>query len=171
MLCAVGGSHASAQTLRVPRGETEAAIIAAAEADGAAYPHPARDSSAAAPRRCVAGHDVGPEKSGEFTIGGMLGGPRGMVAGREGKVWWSPLYRAANMPPLVVRGRRLVAPMDTLWFTSDRIAWPVPGPHMQVPESERQYFFPSGITMPREGRWLVIATSGANWGCFILSVA
>ena len=176
-----------AQRLAIPRGTNETQIVAAAERDGAVYPHPrftdvvqahaalpldrlAGEVRTASPRVCVTGHDVGPAVSGEFRIGGNLAGSSSMHAGRPGKVWWAPLHYAADMPPLVVRGRSLTTPSDTVRFTSSKIGWQgMPGAR-SVPPAMRKYFFPSGITIPRSGRWLVIATSGPNWGCFILTV-
>lgn len=196
------GKHLHAQSLIIPRGRSEAEIVAAAEADGAAYPraatpassssassrwhsadlstivarldqtdpHSATQASDAAGRRCAVGYEKGPVRSGEFTIGGNLSGSAAMHAGRRGKVWWAPVHYAAEMPPLVVRGRSLTTPNDTLRYTTPTIAWPVIPGVLRALQPAREYFFPSGITVPRPGRWLVIATSGANWGCFILSV-
>jgi hypothetical protein len=170
-MCVSGGREVLAQSLRVPQGASEAQIVAAAHADGEAYPRflttAPRD---ALPRRCVAAWEIGPAQSGEFTIGGNLAGSVAMRAGRPGKVWWAPLHYAADMPPLVVRGRSLTTPSDTLIFTTAKIAWPVTPGGPRVPPAQRKYFFPSGITIPGPGRWLLIATSGPNWGCFILTV-
>jgi hypothetical protein len=163
------GRDLRGQTLRVPQGATQAQIVAAAEADGAAYPRfagtPTRDAS---PRSCVDGREVGPALSGEFTIGGNLSGSVAMRAGRQGKVWWAPLRQAADMPPLLVRGRSLTTPSDTVWYASSSVAYS--GGTTLGPLVDRKYFFPSGIAIPRPGRWLLIATSGPNWGCFILTV-
>lgn len=168
LLCAV---HTSAQTLRIPRAGTEEQLRAEAAAEGAAFTRTSKtDTTAAVPRVCVDAIDMGPAHSGEFTIGGNLSGMSAMRAGRPGKVWWAPLHHARNMPALVVRGRSLTTGSDTVRFTSAKVAWPVVVPGVPVPETERKYFFPSGITIPNPGRWLLIATSGANWGCFILTV-
>lgn len=168
----------AAQVEPIPSGDTEAEIVAAAERQGRAYPRleaptdttpmfATRNGSAA--RRCTEGIELGPVRSGEFVIGGQLGGSRMMRAGLQGKVWWAPLHHALDMPPLVVRGRNLASPGDTVHYTTPHVAWPVtPGP-FPVEESGREHFFPSGISLPTPGRWLVIATSGSNWGCFIIS--
>ena len=120
---------------------------------------------------------MGPIRSGEFVIGGMLGGTSALRVGRAGKVWWAPLHQSRDMPPLVVRGRHLTAvrgpgltvPADTVRHVKSNVAWPVTSGAPPVPEAEREYFFPSGITVPQGGRWLLIATSGENWGCFIIT--
>jgi hypothetical protein len=158
------------QSFMVARNSSEAKMIAAAEAEGARFQQVApTHGMVAAPRRCVVAYEMGPVSSGEFTIGGKLGGSVAMRAGAQGKVWWSPLHNSADMPPLVVRGRSLTTPTDTMRFTTDRIAWPVVPGALQLAQPKRKYFFPSGITIPRPGGWLLIATSGANWGCFIVT--
>jgi hypothetical protein len=169
-----------AQELRIPSGNNEAEIIANAEAEAASLPRrpspaaPGRNFSASqngtAERRCVEGSEMGPIRSGEFVIGGMLGGTSALHAGRAGKVWWAPLHHARDMPPLVVRAHRLSMPGDTVRFVMSNVASPVTPGAPPVPEAERQYFFPSGINVPQSGRWLLVATSGQNWGCFILTV-
>lgn len=162
--------HSFGQTPAIPSGTSEAEIKTAAEKEGAAFPTMRAQSDSAQPRVCVTTHDFGPARSGEFTIGGNLSPGSSMLAGRPGKVWWAPLYAARRMPPLLVRGRSLTNLGDTVRFTSERVAWPaVPG-SPPIPEEKRKYFFPSGITIPQPGRWLLIATSGRNWGCFILTV-
>ena len=163
----------------LPDGTNEPAIVANAQAEGKgfpraeiprqAYPHFAAVQNGSTDRRCVEGTETGPIRSGEFVIGGQLGGSVAMSAGRVGKIWWAPLNHSMNMPPLEVRGRSLVAFGDTLRYTTERVAWPITPGAPRPPEAEREYFFPSGITLPTSGRWLVIATSGENWGCFIVA--
>jgi hypothetical protein len=197
---AIPRGMAIAQNLRIPEAVGEVKMVAKAEAEGAAFPRlpqprhvPRSFSTRADPlsgtslavlgrgastghenegavRQCVVGHDIGPVRSGEFVIGGNLGGAEAMTSGRIGKVWWVPLHQGAEMPPLVVRGRSLTTPSDTMRFTTSTVAesgrdrGPLPA---DVP---REFFFPSGITIPQAGRWLLLATSGANWGCFLLTV-
>lgn len=168
-----------AQGTPIPSGTSEAEIIAAAERQGQDFPQyesPKEPSprfaavqSGSSERRCVEGTGVGPIRSGEFVIGGQLGGSRMMTAGRQGKVWWAPLNHSRDMPPLVVRGRNLASPGDTVHYTTPNVAHPVTPGAPAIPEARRDYFFPSGIILPTRGRWLVIATSGRNWGCFIIS--
>jgi hypothetical protein len=171
MATAGGTRIAGGQSLNIPRGTSEATIVAAAEADGAAYPRiQLSEVRQTSPRTCVVGHELGPAASGKFTIGGNLSGSASMQAGRQGKIWWAPAHYAANMQPLVVRGRSLTTPSDTLRFTTSKIAWPVTPGAAPMPPADRKYFFPSGITIPHAGRWLLIATSGRNWGCFVVTV-
>jgi len=65
---------------------------------------------------------------------------------------------------LLVRGARLGAPGDTIRYEQPDDAWPTSG-------LKSDSFFPSGITIPHAGRWLLIATAGDDWGCFILTAA
>lgn len=153
----------SAQTLLIP------ASTAAAEREGASYRRIA-GSSDATPRTCSLPWVSAPARSGEFKIGGQTSPAFPLKAGQRGKIWWSPIHYAKDMPPLLVRGRNLTTIKDTVRFTLSDIAFPVPGNGARVPESQRTYFFPSGTTLPTPGRWLVIATSGSNWGCFVLTV-
>jgi hypothetical protein len=174
------------QTPSIPDGRNEASIVAAAEAEGAGFPRHTESRTNSYPRSCAIGYDLGPARSGEFSIGGNLGGVpasnRGLAelitqpgsaamrAGHVGKVWWAPDHQSRDMPPLVVRGRSLSNSRDTVRYSSTNIAWPVQPGAKPLPESARKYFFPSGITIPAPGRWLLVATSGDNWGCFILTV-
>ena len=134
-----------------------------AEAEGSRYRRAAGNADSVAPRKCVNGIGMGPARSGQFTIGGNLSGMWGLQAGHVGKVWWTPVYRGKEMPPLEVRARSLTRPRDTTRYTTTRVAYTVSG-------ATRTYFFPSGIMIPNPGRWLVVASSGDNWGCFILTV-
>ena len=159
-----------------PTGNTTAmALIASVEAEGARHvrraatnlPPSFKSSSGTAERVCVIGDEMGPVRSGDFLIGGHLGGSVATRGGRQGKVWWIPLHNTEKMPPLVVRGRKLTAPTDTFRFTTSVVAYP--NSQGSLPALRREYFFPSGITIPTTGTWVIVATSGANWGCFVLT--
>lgn len=112
---------------------------------------------------------MGPFRSGEWVIGG---GPFPLLAGVPNKVWWAPFHSAKEMAPLLLTARSLVAPADSFIFTSSEVAFPLPRDLRQpVPAAERRYFFPSGFKPPRPGRWVMTLSSGANWGCFIVTTA
>jgi hypothetical protein len=176
------------------------ATIAAAEEEGAAYPRgPALGHVSAAfagrpigtaMRKCVSGPSRRTEqdplraaafwympttiRSGDFVIGGQIGGTTPPSAGRESKIWWVPYNNPhENSTTLLVRGARLDHPGDTIRYAQPDHAWPAgriwrPATR-DGPETEA--FFPSGIALPRPGRWLLIATAGDDWGCFILTAA
>lgn len=156
-----------AQARPIPHGASADAIVMAAEAEGRLYERVAERGDSV-PRSCVTGWDAGPARSGEFTIGGQISAFRPLRAGKTGKIWWKPLKAAADMPPLVVRGRNLGNARDSVHYRTTAVAWPG-SPGVIVPPSRRSYFFPSGFAVPSAGRWLVIATSGTNWGCFIVT--
>jgi hypothetical protein len=149
--------------------------IADAEAEGATYPHgPSREHDPTsfggrgpAARTCTHGpttlstSNPWQIRSGDFVIGGQIGGARPPGVRVPSKIWWSPYHNPAEYgTTLVVRGARLGARGDTLRYEQPHYAW-------QVLKTDS--FFPSGITIPRAGKWLLIATAGDDWGCFILS--
>ena len=111
------------------------------------------------PRKCVAANPNESEiRSGDFLIGAEVGGSLGApMAGREAKIYWVPRHPAVG-DTLVVRATLLDSPADTSRFVSAN--WAV----------STGWFYASGYLLPKSGRWLVIATSGPDWGCFILRV-
>jgi hypothetical protein len=167
------------------------AMIAAANAQGAAHPRPRGPVAKAygydlelpgstADRRCVSVDNITAGRSGEI-VSGAWAGTRLSYTQRWtrgiGKLWWKALYdlypsaephRPASSPILVraLRLDRQLAPGvesrsgeqsfverrgDTLVF-------------MASPAGT------SGIRVPTPGRWMFIATSGPNWGCFLYRV-
>jgi hypothetical protein len=163
--------------------------IAAAEAEGATYPRgPIREHGPAAfagkpigtaERKCTSGPSTAVAagklagfdfsytpmgiRSGDFVIAGQIGAGRPPSAGRQSKISWLPYHNPhEHSTPLVVRGARLGHPGDTIRYTQPEHAWP-------RGQSETEVFFPSGIELPRPGRWLLIAAAGDDWGCFILT--
>ena len=160
-------------------GNTEAEIVAAAERGGATFALDPRAPSlpakyfsepptpGAAERKCVVASGMGPVRSGQFVIGGLLSEPRGATG--ELKIWWAPMHHAASMN-IVVRGRMAGTLGATTEFLSSDVAWPVVRSGPAVPVADRQYFFPSGVYFPSPGKWILVATQGSDWGCFILNV-
>jgi hypothetical protein len=171
-----------------PDSLTTPTSIQAAEQEGQIYPHANTEPPpsilkvdeviGSAERKCVeipAG--VMPawpgsyRKSGEFVAGGEIGALR---AGREAKVPWSPFHDPAGIgATLLVRGSRLDEPGITSRFVSSNYAWPIRELRQPVKDSvvDRDHaFFPSGFMLPSSGRWLLVATSGNDWGCFVVTV-
>ena len=117
-----------------------------------------------APRSCATAMSIGPLRSGEFIIGGNIGGA---AAWHDAvKIWWAPMH-PDKRNQLVVRGASLTIPGDTVRYVSSN--WAVGGPPPY--DLTRPNFYASGFWFPATGRWLVIATSGRDWGCFILTSA
>jgi hypothetical protein len=102
-------------------------------------------------------------RSGDFIIGGQIGGDRPPRVGWQSKIWWAPYHNPEEYKTkLVVRGARLGVRGDTIRYEQAIAATPRGG-------AKTDSFFPSGLAIPRAGRWLLIATAGDDWGCFILS--
>lgn len=158
---------------RIMAAQSIPTTVAAAEAEGAAFPHgttPDTVSSAfstpvggTTERRCVSAADYrapGGLRSGEFIIRGGLG----MQANRGDKILWLPWHNPFEFrDTLVVRAVRLESPSDTVRITRSGSAW-----QMGHPRTESG--FPSTVTLPAAGTWLLIATAGKDWGCFELTV-
>ena len=152
-----------------------ARTVAQAEREGATWPRRSEVSSqpnqdarnhwaTPAPRTCATATSIGPLRSGEFVIGGNIGGSEAWHG--EVKIWWEPMHPAESFS-LVVRGVSLTTPGDTLRYTSTN--WVIGG--RPPADWSGPVFFASGLVIPSTGRWLVIATSGPDWGCFILTSA
>ena len=159
--------------------------IPAAEAEGAAFPRSAAPHTVArdfrspvsgtSERRCV----VPPPdsllgdtlRSGDFIVRGSIGrrtGPMGHSLGRARKLLWEPLHNPYVYPTrsgLLVRAVRLGHSSDTLRLAVAHAAYP--GIKMKYTEAG----YPSGFNFPSPGEWLMVATSGTDWGCFLLTIA
>jgi len=160
-------------TVTVPIPDARTALIATtvarAEAEGKKWPSVSVPSTQPehsgtrvlfgdAPRTCVGAFSIGPLRSGELLVGGEIGGAdavKGSV--RAAKVWWMPKYPVRN-DSLVVRAALLGSPSDTMRIVMTTWAWS---------SQKGPWFYPSATRLPKTGRWLVVATSGPNWGCFV----
>ena len=147
----------------------------AAEAEGALF---ARDSGVAparwvahpsrgtAERRCTApstGSDsapVGALRSGEFSVRTRYTVSNGFHVNERNKALWLPLHpRTTPATPLLIRAVRLGHTADSLRQTVARLA-----------HSPTELGYPSSVSFPSPGEWLVVATAGADWGCFVFTV-
>lgn len=114
-------------------------------------------------RECVAVESAGPIRAGDFVIGGEI---LRSTVGRQVRIWWEPMHPAESFS-LVVRGARLSPAPDTLRYGNP--GWAIGGsPSLGA---VGPIFYASGFTFPSSGRWLLIATSGPDWGCFIVTTS
>lgn len=164
----------AAQEPPLPTAATEAELIAAVEELGAGHaraePPPATPGTFAAwegvaERRCVQVRPSVGNRSGEFVVRtGILP----VSVGRVFKVSWSPLHNARRME-LLVRGRNVSTMADSARFRRTDVA--VPGVDAVDEDGKiNSWFFPTGLVLHTPGRWLLVATSGPNWGCFVVTV-
>jgi hypothetical protein len=113
-------------------------------------------------------------RSGDFVTGAEIAA---LTAGREGKVFWTPLHDPASVhSTLLVRGTFLDQPGITSHFSSSNYSWPFKEnpPSLPIRDSEidraQGATYVTGVSLPNAGRWLLVATSGPDWGCFIVTV-
>jgi hypothetical protein len=164
-------------------GSTEAEIVAEVEREALGFPvesqppirlkkefTPQAPTEGTAERKCVAGGGAGPLRSGEFVIGGELSGPDPSARKRAvaPKIWWSPLHHGPKME-LLVRARR-VDSAGEYRYHGRTVVYGSGGPGRTVPLDQREYSFPSGVEFLHSGKWIVVATQGSDWGCFILTM-
>lgn len=150
--------------------------IAAAEAEGARWPRAVanNDTSAAAgavgssERRCADVDHINIARSGDF-VAGPFELYNSTWSGGYGKLWWRPAWVSrTDTVPLIVRVARLDAHADAVIFTQPALAH---GIDPRAPRTRTSPdFYPSGIHVPAVGHWLLVATAGPNWGCYILTV-
>jgi hypothetical protein len=111
-------------------------------------------------RRCVS--DSLPAwslRSGDFIVRG-----RDFEAGVKHKALWIPLHGSSlSKPPLMIRAARMESPADSVRVRVEGLAH-------GGSSAEPLYGYPSEVLFPSAGRWLVIATAGHDWGCFVFDV-
>lgn len=155
---AEGRGHPRSRPPHEPDGAFQRAAGTAARACVEVEPLLAPDDDSTLPasdQRGSAGHGI---RSGEF-VAGPFGGYKQNWARdpRDGKLWWVPLHREA-MPGLTVRAILLDDPAIRRTFTLTPAAG-ADGP-----------FYPSGVVLPEPGRWMLLATAGPDWGCFVMTI-
>jgi hypothetical protein len=156
------------------------ATIAAAEAEGAKYPRGPtpktvlwafdRPFGGTSERKCVTvAPDVssapgGSLRSGDFIMrSGLLSSVWPHATG-EYKVLWLPLHTPPDIrATLLLRAARVGQPADSI-----RIELPAAG----TPGAPRSVAgFPSLVSFPKAGQWIVIATAGDDWACFLFKIS
>lgn len=131
------------------------------------------DLPGSADRVCV---DVDPQneeqsdwRSGEFVTGNFWTYLQEWPDDRDwGKLYWIPLH-AAEAENITIRATLL----------NDAAGIPLEEPqHRTVKvagvsfsdESASTRFFASQVKLPESGTWMLVATSGPDWGCFLLTL-
>ncbi len=181
----LAGALMIATTTHVGRAQNIPATVREAEAQGADFAHAAAQVvqqpyfsdfpfGGTAERRCVAAaayvaHTSMPNgslRSGDFIVQGGFSKASwgGFQAVKEQKVLWLPLHGSSSRIPLVVRAARIDNPADSVRFRVEGLAYE-PG------SSGRLYGYPSLVSFPSAGQWVIVATAGNDWGCFVLDVA
>lgn len=165
-----------ASTTHLANAQNIPATVQQAEAEGANFGHEASQVvgqsyftespfGGTADRRCVAGAAQnldGSLRSGDFIVRGRVDGT--FRVGKERKVLWIPLHvSASRKPPLVVRAARVGNPADSVRLRIDGLAHGGGSVH-------GLYGYQSLVSFPSAGQWVVIATAGNDWGCFVLDV-
>jgi BlaR1 peptidase M56 len=163
------------------------ATIREAEAQGADFPHDApqvvRQSffsdfpfGGTAERRCVVAASYvaytsapnGSLRSGDFIVRGEIlrASWGGFQAGKGYKVLWLPLHgSSSHKPAIVVRAARIGNAADSVRLPIGGLTNGTSG------GPEPLYGYPSEVSLPTAGQWLIVATAGNDWGCFVLDVA
>ena len=176
---------------QVSRAQRIPLTVAEAVAEGAAFPHAAVPLAvqpdfagpfggtservcAQQPNEPIPGGSL---RSGDIIIRSRLTGRWGLHAGQGHKILWMPLHgpadtstkmsfaewrnKAMEHAPLLIRAVRV-----GVGYPADSLRQTVIG----LTGGPRQFGFPSTVTFPTAGQWLVIATTGEDWGCFLLTV-
>lgn len=115
-------------------------------------------------RKCVDVGDANRVRSGDFVASGF-----GLY--NDPSVWWNGYGKIGlvprhisngTAPRVVVHATRLSGPPDGRVFESPAIA--------AGTGDRRPAFYATGIHVPTTGLWMLVATAGDNWGCFLLTV-
>jgi hypothetical protein len=184
----LAGALMIATTTHVGRAQNIPATVREAEAQGADFAHDAPQVvqqpyfsdfpfGGTAERRCVAAAGYvaytssmpnGSLRSGDFIVRGEFSKASwgGFQAVKEHKVLWLPLHGSSlHKAPLVVRAARIGNAADSVRLRIQGLT------HGTSGESEPLYGYPSEVSFPSAGQWVIVATAGNDWGCFVLDVA
>jgi hypothetical protein len=159
-----------------PRPRTPEAQIAAAEAAGASFPRASGTADAPARKCTLVRPDqiVFPSTHGEPGAFSLVSGDFSAFSISFG---WDRTYEQAKMPltprhpeaigkGLTMLLVRIDPPGETAQLEVPTLAVPLQQKTEAVPRSSK--FFPTGPKFTTPGRWMIVATAGVNWGCFVL---
>lgn len=144
--------------------------VADAERDASHYlrispDNPRRDWDSSAhgttERVCVDGDSTSIAQSGDFIVG-PFGRYNDNWRNGYGLLTWQPAaVPRTEAPTLTVRAERLDARDGGRVFEGFRLT------HSRIGPTQ---FYVTGVHLPTTGRWLLVATAGPNWGCFLFTV-
>lgn len=151
-------------------GDSVPGSIREAEASGSRHPRATANNEGSwargtSERRCVDA-DANVVRSGDF-VAGPFEFYNEIWRQGYGKLWWRPSEMTPHPPLLIVQATRLDQVADSRVFEASDVASPS-GPKEN--EATRIKFYPTGFRLPSLGRWMMVATAGNNWGCFIHTV-
>jgi hypothetical protein len=177
----LAASVAGARQQPVPKADPlPLADIAAAEKEGAGFPRGPVASvqggfavgadKGSGDRKCVDANGSKATWSGDFVAGPFdiehgAGFRTNWQYGRT-KVWFSPRYLANAQPRELAAGEGLLVRGTKLDSTAAEHQTYRYG--TIVRSMSGVGFFNSDLWVPSAGRWLLVATYEANWGCFIV---
>lgn len=116
-------------------------------------------------RQCVDVDRINIAQSGDFVVGPFASYNEEWHRG-YGKIWWHSASATTPNATLIVRASRLDGDAAPRVFEQSFITFPVD----HAGKRTGSLFYPSDFRMPSAGRWMLVATAGDNWGCFILTV-
>ena len=167
----VGVVIALLATHRVAIAQAIPQSIAQAESEATAFQHasaspqaafPASEAGGSTERRCMSATDRGARlslRSGDI----IVRGPLTANAGEGQKFLWIPLHAGRDArSPLALRAIRVGHPADSLRLS-------VHGPVHGASPSGPLYGYASLVMFPSAGQWMVVATAGEDWGCFLVT--
>ncbi len=112
-------------------------------------------------RKCVEVGDGDVVQSGDIVAGSFkFFGNHWQLNGAR-KLWWAPRYLPAGQARsvLLVQSTSLDRPAGVSTYRRDAM----------VRDAKGMYFYNTDFGLAAAGRWLIVATSGPNWGCFVVA--
>jgi hypothetical protein len=98
-------------------------------------------------------------QSGEFTVAGFSLYDAQWHQGAA-KLAWKPA-NPEGRSTLVVRAQPLDTSAEPTVYRATDLAGSI---------ADHTAFYPSSARLPKAGTWLLTATAGSNWGCFLYSL-
>lgn len=113
-------------------------------------------------RKCVEVGDGDVVQSGDIVAGSFKFFRSHWQLNGARKLWWAPRYLPTGQArsALSVQATPIDRPGGVTSYRREAM----------VRSASGQYFFNTDFGLPEAGRWLIVATAGPNWGCFVVVV-